>query len=134
MPSHGGPLTAMGDSSSERQLVRSSALRADQDLEFLARDELRATRLQLEWLKAEITQEDEGIESTIVVFGSARLPEPSQAQALVTEAEAALESDPQSPQKQQALTIAKNQQTLARYYDEAREFGRLVSSSCQTEG
>lgn len=124
----------MSDSYSEKRLVRSSALRADQDLEFLARDELRATRLQLEWLKAEITQEDEGIQSTIVVFGSARLLEPTVAQVRLTEAESALRSDPQDPHKQLALTIATNQLSLARYYDESREFGRLVSTTCQTEG
>ncbi len=124
----------MSDSYSGKRLVRSSNLRADQDLEFLARDELRATRLQLEWLKAEITQEDEGIQSTIVVFGSARLSEPSYARTRVAAAEEALKSDPLSPKNQQALAIAKNHLALARYYDEARKFGRLVSSTCQTEG
>jgi len=124
----------MSDSYPGKKLERSSTLRADQDLEFLSRDELRATRLQLEWLKAEITQEEEGIKSTVVVFGSARLPEPSIAQVRQTEAESVWRSDPQNPHNQLALTIAKNQLALSRYYEEAREFGRLVSSTCQTEG
>ena len=60
--------------------------RADSDSDFLQRDELRAARLQLEWLKSELIHQDEGIESTIVVFGSARLVEPVAAQAKFTEA------------------------------------------------
>lgn len=55
--------------------------RADEDLEFLGRDELRAIRLQLELLKPELAQIQEGIHSTIVVFGSARLVEPAEARA-----------------------------------------------------
>ncbi len=108
--------------------------RADSDSEFLQRDELRAIRLQLEWSKAELTQQDEGIESTIVVFGSARLLEPAAAQAELAKAEQALAQSPNDADKQQAVAIAKNQLTLAPFYDEAREFSRLVSSTCQIDG
>ena len=62
--------------------------RADSDSTFLQRDELRAARLQLEWLKSELVQQDEGIESTVVVFGSARLLEPEVAREKVCQAEA----------------------------------------------
>ena len=51
--------------------------RADQDLAFLNSEELRPVRLQLELLKAELIQRLEKIRSTIVVFGSARIPEPA---------------------------------------------------------
>jgi len=116
-------------------LTFSSAYRrADSDSEFLQRDELRAVRLQLEWFKPELTQQDEGIESTIVVFGSARLLEAQAAQTKLAEAEESLAQSPHDADKQQAFAIAKNQLTLAPYYDEAREFGRLVSSACQLDG
>ena len=108
--------------------------RADLDLNFLQRDELRAVRLQLEWFKPELIQQDEGIESTIVVFGSARLLEPRAAKARLDQAEQALAQSPNDTDKQQAVAIAKNQLALAPYYDEAREFGRLVSSTCQLDG
>ena len=69
-------------SQSSSRFSSSSAYKlADSDSEFLQRDELRAVRLQLEWFKPELIQQDEGIESTIVVFGSARLLEPQAAQA-----------------------------------------------------
>lgn len=108
--------------------------RADQDPEFLTREELRAVRLQLEFLKPELIQQDEGIGSTIVVFGSARLVEPTRANECLAEAEAALARQPDDRERQQAALIARNQVALAHYYDEAREFSRLVSTTCQLDG
>ena len=92
--------------------------RADSDSEFLQRDELRAVRLQLEWFKPELIQQDEGIESTIVVFGSARLLEPAAAKAKLLIAEQELAQNPTDPTKQQNLAIAKNQLDLSPYYEE----------------
>jgi len=126
----------MSDSSQPSSRFSSSSAyqRADSDSEFLQRDELRAVRLQLEWFKPELIQQDEGIESTIVVFGSARLLEPQTAQAKLAEAEQMLAQSPKDADRQQAVAIAKNQLALAPFYDEAREFGRLVSSACQSDG
>ncbi len=75
------------DSESQSEFLHSSSAyrRADLDPEFLSRDELRAVRLQLEWFKPELIQQDEGIGSTIVVFGSARLVEPTQARVHLEE-------------------------------------------------
>ncbi len=75
------------------------------DAEFLCRDELRPVRLQLELLKPEMFMEEYGIESTVVLFGGARIPEPSKKDSARTE------------------TLAE----LSRYYDEAREFARLMT-------
>ncbi|GJL69662.1 MAG: hypothetical protein NPIRA06_22970 [Nitrospirales bacterium] len=108
--------------------------RADSDLDFLQRDDLRAVRLQLEWFKPELIQQDEGIESTIVVFGSARLLEPAVAKAKLLLAEEELAVSPQDPEHKRAVAIAKHQAALSPFYQEAREFGRLVSSSCQIDG
>lgn len=116
-------------------LLRSpSYCRADQDVEFLQRDELRPVRLQLELLKPELIQQEEGIRSTIVVFGSARLVEPARARTRLRRAEAALARKPRDRGLQRAVEIARRQLELARFYDEAREFGRLVSSTCQING
>jgi hypothetical protein len=111
-----------------------SYCRADQDIEFLKRDELRPVRLQLELLKPELIQQEEGIQSTIVVFGSARLVEPADAQARLKKAQAALARKPNNRTCQQAVAVARRQVKLAPFYNEAREFGRLVSSTCQIEG
>jgi uncharacterized protein (TIGR00730 family) len=116
-------------------LLRShSYRRADQDIEFLNRDELRPVRLQLELLKPELIQQEEGIGSTVVVFGSARLAEPAEAQARLKRAEAALAGKPKDRELRRAVDVARRQLELAPFYDEAREFGRLVSSTCQIDG
>ncbi len=116
-------------------LLRSpSYIPADRDVQFLQRDELRPLRLQLELLKPELFQREEGIRSTIVVFGSARLVEPAQAKEHLTRAEADLAMRPNDPDRRQAVEVGRRRLALARYYDEAREFGRLVSSTCQVNG
>ncbi|MEJ2231217.1 MAG: TIGR00730 family Rossman fold protein [Nitrospirales bacterium] len=121
--------------SADSPLLSSRAFqRADSDPDFLQRDELRAVRLQLEWFKPELIQQDEGIESTIVVFGSARLLEPEDAKAKLLIAEQELAASPHDPGKKRAVAIARNHAALSPYYQEAREFGRLVSSSCQIDG
>jgi uncharacterized protein (TIGR00730 family) len=108
--------------------------RADQDLEFLNREELRPVRLQLELLKPELIQREEGIRSTIVVFGSSRLVEPAVAREHLTKAKDSLALKPSDPDGQRAVAVARRRLALAPYYDQAREFGRLVSSTCQVGG
>ena len=63
-------------------------MRADRDLALLAREELRAVRLQLEYLKPELAFADLGVDHTIVVFGSTRLSDPELARTHLAEAEA----------------------------------------------
>jgi uncharacterized protein (TIGR00730 family) len=112
----------------------SSYILAHKDTEFLERDELRPIRVGLELLKPELIQREEGIRSTIVVFGSARLQDPdTMAQALHKAEEAAARS-PDDPAIRQQVAIARRQLALSKYYDMAREFGRLVSSTCQIGG
>jgi uncharacterized protein (TIGR00730 family) len=116
-------------------LTRSpSYIPADRDTEFLQRDELRSVRLGLELLKPDLIQREHGIRSTVVVFGSARLNEPTQARQSLAEAEAELAKQPHDPARRRAVTVATRHMALSRYYNEAREFGRLVSSTCQVDG
>jgi len=111
-----------------------SYIPADRDTEFLQRDELRPVRLALELLKPDLIQREQGIRSTIVVFGSSRLTEPTQAQRSLAEAEAELAKHPGDPAYRRAVAVATRHVTLSRYYDEARELGRLVSCICQVDG
>lgn len=112
----------------------SSYIPADKDTEFLQRDELRPIRIGLELLKPELIQKEEQIKSTIVVFGSARLHEPSAATQTLRQAEEKAARAPADRTLQQQLAIAKRQLELAKYYDVARDFARLVSSTCQVDG
>jgi uncharacterized protein (TIGR00730 family) len=89
------------------------------DPEFLLRRETRGIRFQLEMLKPDIDQTEQGIENTIVVFGSARFPSPEDAQSTLKQAQ--LNGDVS------ALKIAERHVRNAHYYDQARLFARLVA-------
>ena len=98
------------------------------DPEFLLRRETRGIRFQLEMLKPDLAQQQLGIENTIVVFGSARFRERSEADAALASAEAS--GDARAIARAQALV--RN----AHYYDRAREFARLVarySAKCPSQ-
>ncbi|WP_172298567.1 TIGR00730 family Rossman fold protein [Pseudoruegeria sp. HB172150] len=82
---------------------------AFEDDDFLCRDELRPVRLQLELMKPELLLSEYGVESTIVLFGGARVPEPSRRAEARTE------------------TLAD----LSIYYEEARKFSRLMTERGQ---
>lgn len=114
--------------------LSSSYIPALEDTEFLRRDELRPIRIGLELLKAELIQREEGIRSTIVVFGSARIHEPAVMKEALARAEEQLARSPDDPQARKQMLIAKRQYELSKYYDVAREFGRIVSSTCQING
>ncbi len=93
------------------------------DTEFLLREELRPVRMQLELLKPELIQRELGIESTIVIFGSARILPPEQAAAQLAQVQLADDSVGHSA----ALARAQTQLDMSRYYDEARRFAALVT-------
>jgi hypothetical protein len=113
------------------QQLSSTFLLAERDLAFLARPELRPIRLQLELLKPELIMREHGVFSTIVVFGSARVPAPEDAAEYVARAEAAAAEGPDDPARQRALEAARELVKYSKWYDEARRFAALVSSSCQ---
>ncbi len=86
--------------------TRSKAYRlAFADDDFLCRNELRPVRLQLELLKPELMFDEHRIESTVVLFGGARIPRPDDAD------------------KARTKTLAE----LSHFYDEAREFARVMT-------
>ncbi len=108
-------------------------VKAYEDIEFLNRDALRPIRLQLELLKPEMLQHEQGVESTIVVFGSARTPEPETAQREHAAARAALEAAPDDPAARAAMARAEKRVEHASYYAAAREFARIASAEGQKD-
>ena len=110
--------------------TRSSSYRlAYQDKEFILRDELRPVRLQLELLKPELILQENHIESTVVVFGSARIPEPETAQARLVSAEAEYRKNKNDNALKQKVNIARRALANSKYYEEARKLGSLISSN-----
>jgi uncharacterized protein (TIGR00730 family) len=107
--------------------------RADTDLDFIAQDGMRGVRLQIDYFKPELLLEEHRIRHTIVVFGSTRICEPIAAQRKVDSlrAELAAESGNKGDIARR-VAIAERILAKSRYYEVAREFGRLVSAANQT--
>lgn len=109
-----------------RELVDSSTYReAHRDVEFLAGGETRGVRLQLDYLKAERLLQKSRIEHTIVVFGGTRIPDPGAAEANVLRVREALREAP-SEELERRLRVALRLRAKGRYYEVARELGRIV--------
>ncbi len=89
------------------------------DNEFLLRDELRPVRMQLELLKPELMQQEMGIKSTIVMFGSARIHARDAAETLLAAAQ--ILGEPA------AIKRASMQVSMSHYYEEARRFAGIVT-------
>ncbi|MGV8855452.1 MAG: LOG family protein [Devosia sp.] len=96
--------------------TESSAFRlAFADSEFLTSEDTRGIRFQLEYLKPEFILRERGINSTVVLFGGARIPEPGKA-----------------PWAAKNEEQRKNLTTASRYYDEARRFAQLASATARS--
>ena len=95
---------------------------AFRDTEFLLREELRPVRFQLELLKAEMLLDAAQIGSTLVVYGSARIPAPEHAEATLKAAT--------SPERR---AVAERLVAKAKYYEEARELGRIATDAAILE-
>jgi uncharacterized protein (TIGR00730 family) len=114
-----------------RIMASPSYRRADCDLDFLQRDEVRPSRLQLEFLKPEVFFEEQGVGDTIVVFGGTRIVEPAVARLKVEQARQALEQNPRDPTLQNRLAVSERILAKSHYYEVARELGRIVGRAGQ---
>ena len=103
--------------------------RADNDIDFLARDGVRGVRVQIDYLKPELLLQEHEIRHTIVVFGSTRICEPAAARRRVEALRASLAADPNNIELGRRLAIAERIHAKSHYYEVAREFGRLVGSA-----
>ena len=113
---------AVAETATETPQTTSASYKlAFQDSDFLLRDDLRPVRFQLELLKPELLLEEAGIGSTFVMYGSARIPAPDKADALVE----AATTDRQR-------RIAERLKAKSRYYDEARKLA-AIASRCPTD-
>ena len=89
---------------------------AFQDMDFLLREDLRPVRFQLELMKPELLLDEAKIGSIIVFYGSARIPEPSEADALIAAAT--------TPEQQ---AVAERLKAKSHYYTVAYDLARLAS-------
>jgi uncharacterized protein (TIGR00730 family) len=89
---------------------------AFRDIDFLLRQELRPVRFQLELLKTEMLLDEAGIASTLVIYGSARIPSPEQAAATL-----------EAAQTPAARAVAERLVAKSRYYTIAQDLAGLAA-------
>jgi hypothetical protein len=106
---------------------------AYKDVQFLSDPRLRPTRMELELMKPELAFQEQNVRSTIVVFGSTRIPEPAVATRSLELAKARLADTPGDPRRGRAVARAERIAAKSRYYDVARQFARIVSE-CSQQG
>ena len=92
---------------------------AFEDPEFLQREETRGIRMQLEMLKPELSLNQYQIDHTVVVYGSARVQSAESVEKILAQAQANNDSA--------TLERAAQLRQGARYYEDARQFARLVA-------
>jgi uncharacterized protein (TIGR00730 family) len=113
----------------ERLMRSESYQRADQDIDFLNSDATRGVRLQIDYEKPQLLLDRHGIDHTIVVFGGTRVVEPAAAAAEVERLRAAVSESTRDGSLEAQLARAERVLAKSRYYEIAREFGRLVGES-----
>ncbi len=107
---------------------------AYKDVDFLSDPRLRPMRMELELLKPELVLKEEGIVSTIVVFGSTRITDAAAARRALDQAKTRLSDTPDDPRRRRAVQRAERLLAKSHYHEMAREFARLVSCTCQQQG
>lgn len=114
------------------RLKKSKAyLLAYKDPDFMDSPYARPSRLQLELLKCEFGLRQQQVRSTIVVFGGTRIVAEPEAKKHLLQAEARLRRDPGDRVLRHKLRVARSILAKSVFYEEAREFARLVSNECQ---
>ncbi len=106
---------------------------AFQDPDFLGRPQVRSFRLALEYAKPQLMQLEMDIQSTIVVFGSARIPSPEAAEEARSRTQEALDAAPEDLDARAAHAHALSLGELVPYYEEARRFASMAAKY-QREG
>jgi uncharacterized protein (TIGR00730 family) len=95
---------------------------AFRDTDFLLREELRPVRFQLELLKTEMLFEEARIGSTLVCYGSARIPSPEMAEAALATAT--------TPERK---AVVERLVAKSKYYEIARSLARIASEQAIVE-
>src|SRR5690606_37672476 len=91
-------------------------------------------RLQLELLKPERILREQGIHSTVVVFGSARVSDTETAISRLGALEQKAFAMQDSARLGQELALARRRVEQARHYEQARRFASLISARFQRQG
>jgi len=97
------------------------------DHTFMRREDLRPLRLEMELLKPEMLMDEADIKSTVVVFGGTQIAPKEVAAPRLAAAEAAIAASPDDAAAKRELFLAQRVMSKSRYYEECREFARIVT-------
>ncbi len=106
---------------------------AIEDPQFLGQSDARGPRLELDYLKPESILEEHDIDSTIVVFGSTRIPEPTAAASKVELLRARVAQEPDDADLLRRLRISERILEKSRHYTVARDLGRLAGAAGKSD-
>ena len=113
-----------------RAIMASPSYRqADRDPDFLGTKGMRGLRLQVDYAKAESVLRAYGIERTVIVFGSTRIPDPRVARHRLDELLRRIADRRDDADLRRQVEVAERILAKSRYYDVARELGRLIGSA-----
>jgi len=117
----------------EAMLSSPSYIQADDDHELLEREEMRGVRMMLELQKPEMALQEEKIHSTVIVFGGTQIVERGAAERRLSDAKRAAAAKPGDTALLREVARSEQLLGLSHFYDDVREFARLVSIDCQCE-
>jgi len=118
----------------EQQILKSSSYSlAYEDMNYLMSNDLLPVRLQLELQKPERALRENGIRSTIVVFGSAQILSPEVAQEQYLKLKESAQGQTNDEALVRKLAHAKLKLNQSHYYNEAQHFSDIVSQRFQQE-
>ncbi|MEO2001271.1 MAG: LOG family protein [Pirellulales bacterium] len=106
---------------------------AQDDRALLERTEMRGVRMLLELGKPELAFQEDNIESTIIVFGGTQIAEKNTAERRLSEANRNLAMDAENQNLAREVQRSEKLVELSHFYDDARQFARLVSIDNQCD-
>jgi uncharacterized protein (TIGR00730 family) len=126
------PATVTEDPSGSIQRIRESPTYrlAEDDTAFMESDAARASRLALEFMRADTYLRRHRINSTVVVFGSSRIKSPAEAGRALEQLQAPRNDNNPPASESAPLARARYDLLMSRYYEEARELGKALAVAC----
>ena len=106
---------------------------AQDDRTLLERTEMRGVRMLLELGKPEIAFQEDNIESTVIVFGGTQIIERNASERRLSEARRNQAIDVEDPKLIREVQRNERLVELSHFYDDARQFARLVSIDNQCD-
>ena len=110
----------------EKIMLSPSYRLVENDSEFLAKNDLRPVRMQLELLKPELAFKEAGIKQTFVVFGGTQIVPGKNAEDRLEMVQESLKEHPDNMSLKREEEVARKVLEKSKYYDDAREFGRIL--------